>query len=130
MFATGKLCFCTGSTSRATRWGGSRASARTLRDRLGCAYVEALQGQNLADGVLATAKHMVGHGLAEGGRNQAPAHIGPRELRDEQLLPFEAAVRHAGIASVMPAYCDVDGVPCTPRSCCVILQRGLDGIVA
>ena len=42
---------------------------------------------------LATGKHMVGHGLAEGGLNQAPAHIGPRELRDEQLFPFEAAVR-------------------------------------
>ena len=37
-----------------------------------------------------------GHGLAEGGLNQAPAHVGPRELRDEQLLPFEAAVRDAG----------------------------------
>ena len=83
-----------------------------LATELGCAYVEALQGPDLADGVLATAKHMVGHGLAEGGRNQAPAHLGPRELRDEQLVPFEAAVRHAGIGSVMPAYCDVDGVPC------------------
>ena len=79
---------------------------------LGCAYVAALQGDDLADGVLATAKHMVGHGLAEGGMNQAPAHVGQRELRDEQLLPFEAAVRQAGIGSVMPAYCDVDGMPC------------------
>ena len=43
------------------------------------------------------AKHLVGHGLAEGGRNQAPAHLGPRELRDEQLFPFEAAVRRRGI---------------------------------
>ena len=42
---------------------------------------------------------MVGHGLAEGGMNQAPAHVGPRELRDEQLFPFEAAVREAGLAS-------------------------------
>ena len=57
---------------------------------------EALQGPDLADGVVATAKHMVGHGLAEGGLNQAPAHIGPRELRDEQLFPFEAAVRRVG----------------------------------
>ena len=38
---------------------------------------------------------MVGHGLAEGGLNQAPAHIGERELRDEQLFPFEAAVRRS-----------------------------------
>ena len=83
-----------------------------LAAELGCAYVRGLQGPDLADGVLATGKHMVGHGLAEGGLNQAPAHLGPRELRDEQLLPFEAAVREAGLASIMPAYCDVDGVPC------------------
>ena len=105
-----------------------------LATELGCAYVEALQGPDLASGVLATAKHMVGHGLAEGGRNQAPAHLGPRELRDEQLVPFEAAVRHAGIGSVMPAYCDVDGVPChASRELLETILRGewgFDGIVA
>ena len=31
--------------------------------------------------------------LPEGGMNRAPAHIGPRELRDTFLLPFEVAVR-------------------------------------
>jgi beta-glucosidase len=100
---------------------------------LGCAYVAALQGEGLADGVLATAKHLVGHGLAEGGRNQAPAHVGPRELRNEQLLPFEAAVRHARIGSVMPAYCEVDGVPChASRELLTSMLRdewGFDGIV-
>jgi beta-glucosidase len=105
-----------------------------LATELGCAYIAALQGPDLAEGVLATAKHMVGHGLAEGGLNQAPAHIGPRELRDEQLLPFEAAVRLAGIASVMPAYCDVDGVPChaSTELLTTILRDewGFDGIVA
>lgn len=105
-----------------------------LAAALGCAYVTALQGPDLSDGVLATAKHMVGHGLAEGGLNQAPAHLGPRELRDEQLFPFEAAVRHAGIASVMPAYCDVDGVPChASRELLGTILReewGFDGIVA
>jgi len=83
-----------------------------LAAELGCAYIRGLQGQSLADGVVATGKHMVGHGMAEGGLNQAPVHVGPRELRDEQLFPFEAAVREAGLASIMPAYCDVDGVPC------------------
>ena len=77
---------------------------------------------------------MVGHGLAEGGMNQAPAHIGERELRDEQLFPFEAAVRQSGIASVMPAYCDVDGVPCHASTALLtgILRDewGFDGIVA
>ena len=83
-----------------------------LAAELGVAYIRGLQGPDLAEGVLATGKHMVGHGLAEGGLNQAPVHVGARELRDEQLFPFEAAVRSAGLGAIMPAYCDVDGLPC------------------
>ncbi|HEX7951229.1 MAG TPA: glycoside hydrolase family 3 N-terminal domain-containing protein [Candidatus Limnocylindrales bacterium] len=105
-----------------------------LAAELGCAYVRGIQGERLADGVIATGKHMVGHGLAEGGLNQAPVHLGPREMRDEQLFPFEAAVREAGIASVMPAYCDVDGVPChVSRELLTGILReewGFEGIVA
>jgi beta-glucosidase len=105
-----------------------------LAAELGCAYVEGLQGPGMVDGVVATAKHLVGHGLAEGGRNQAPASVGPRELRDTHLFPFEAAVRHAGIGAVMPAYCDVDGLPCHAAADLLTgLLRddwGFDGIVA
>ncbi len=80
---------------------------------LGAAYVRGLQetgGTNR--GVIATGKHMVGHGLPEGGLNHAPSHIGSRELADSFLFPFEAAVRDAGLNSMMHAYDDVDGVPC------------------
>jgi beta-glucosidase len=101
---------------------------------LGAAYIGGLQGASLADGVIATGKHMVGHGMAEGGLNQAPVHLGPREMRDEQLFPFEVAVRDAGLASMMPAYCDVDGVPChaSHELLTTILRDewGFDGIVA
>lgn len=101
---------------------------------LGCAYTRGIQGPDIATGVAATAKHFVGHGLAEGGLNQAPAHIGPRELRDEQLLPFEAAVRTADLAGIMPAYCDVDGVPChASRELLTTILRDewdFDGLVA
>jgi beta-glucosidase len=96
---------------------------------LGIAYVRGLQ----ADGeVLATGKHMVGHGVPEGGLNRAPAHIGPRELRDVFLWPFEAAVR-AGMRSMMHAYEDVDGVPCVAsRELFTTTLRGewgFDGVV-
>ncbi|HEY5277356.1 MAG TPA: glycoside hydrolase family 3 N-terminal domain-containing protein, partial [Coriobacteriia bacterium] len=105
-----------------------------LAAELGCAYIRGIQGDSLAEGVIATGKHMVGHGLAEGGLNQAPAHVGPREMRDEQLFPFETAVREAGLASIMPAYCDVDGVPChaSHELLTGILRDewGFDGIVA
>jgi beta-glucosidase len=105
-----------------------------LAATMGVAYVRALQGPTLSDGVIATGKHLVGHGMAEGGLNQAPVHVGWRELRDEQLFPFEAAVREAGLGSVMPAYCDVDGVPChASRELLGTILRdewGFDGIVA
>ncbi len=100
--------------SRDPRWGRVEETYGEdpyLASAMGVAYVRAIQGDDIASGVAATTKHLVGHGLAEGGMNQAPAHAGPRELRDEHLLPFEAAVRDAHAATVMPAYCDVDGAP-------------------
>ena len=124
-------------TTRDPRWGRIEETYGEdpyLAAELGCAYVRGLQGERLAEGVIATGKHLVGHGLAEGGLNQAPVHLGPREMRDEQLFPFEAAVRAAGIASVMPAYCDVDGVPChvSHELLTGILREewGFDGIVS
>lgn len=105
-----------------------------LAAAMGTAYVRGLQGPDLADGVIATGKHLVGHALAEGGLNQAPVHVGRREMLGEQLFAFEAAVRLAGLAGVMPAYCDVDGVPChASTDLLVSLLRGewgFDGVVA
>jgi beta-glucosidase len=99
---------------------------------LGVAYVRGLQ-EGAGAPVLATGKHMVGHGLPEGGMNRAPAHIGPRELHDVYLWPFEAAVREAGMRSMMHAYEDVDGVPCVAsRELFTATLRdewGFDGIV-
>ncbi len=98
---------------------------------LGIAYVRGLQGGEAP--VLATGKHMVGHGAPEGGMNRAPAHLGERELRDVYLWPFEAAVREAGLRSMMHAYEDVDGVPCVAsRELFTTTLRdewGFDGIV-
>ena len=106
------------STSRATRAGaGSRrptARTRTWSAALGCAYVRGIQGERrTADGRCSPpASTWSATGVPEGGLNHAPAHIGERELRDAFLFPFEAAVREAGIRSMMHAYDDVDGVPC------------------
>jgi beta-glucosidase len=76
------------------------------------AYVRGLQGDDLRQGVMSTLKHFAGHSFSEGGRNCAPVHLGPRELRDTFLFPFEAAVKEASARSVMNAYHDIDGVPC------------------
>ncbi len=74
---------------------------------LGAAYVRGLQ----SEGVVATLKHFAGYSASRAARNHAPVSIGPRELRDVILPPFETAVREGGARSVMNAYVDLDGVP-------------------
>jgi beta-xylosidase len=44
-------------------------------------------------GVVATLKHFAGYSASRGGRNLAPVSIGPRELADVLLPPFEMALR-------------------------------------
>ena len=74
---------------------------------LGSAYVQGLQ----AAGVHATLKHFAGYAASRAGRNHGPISMGPRELEDVILPPFEMAVREGGAKSVMNSYCDIDGVP-------------------
>jgi beta-glucosidase len=100
---------------RDPRWGRTEETYGedpALVSAMGVAFVLGLQGDDLARGVVATAKHFVGYGASEGGLNWAPAHLGERELRDVYLRPFEAAVRDAGLQSVMNGYHELDGVPC------------------
>ncbi len=74
---------------------------------VGTSYVRGLQGA----GVHATVKHFVGYSASQAGRNFAPVHVGPRELRDVFMVPFEMAVIDGGVRSVMHAYTEIDGVP-------------------
>ncbi|MEU1513611.1 glycoside hydrolase family 3 N-terminal domain-containing protein [Streptomyces sp. NPDC005811] len=71
---------------------------------MGEAYVRGLQGA----GVYATLKHFAGYSASTGGRNHAPVGIGPRELYDVILPPFERIVA-AGVGSVMNSYAEIDG---------------------
>jgi beta-glucosidase len=78
---------------------------------IGGAFVRGLQGEDPADGCIATLKHFLGYSASEGGRNQEPTHIGPRTLREVFGLPFETLIREDGARSVMNAYSQIDGVP-------------------
>src|ERR1051325_11165060 len=85
-----------------------------LAARMGVAAVRGFQGTESAVGpahVLATLKHMTGHGQPESGTNVAPAPYGERTLRDVFLYPFEVVIREAGARSVMPSYNEVDCIP-------------------
>ena len=61
--------------------------------------------------VMATLKHLAGHGEPTGGLNTAPAPIGERGLREIFLFPFEAVVKLSHPRSVMASYNEIDGVP-------------------
>jgi beta-glucosidase len=101
--------------ARDPRWGRleeTYGEDAHLVSRMGVAFVCGLQGTDPASAVVATAKHFVGYGLSEGGLNWAPAHIPERSLREVFLRPFEAAVRHGGLQSVMNGYNELDGIPC------------------
>lgn len=101
--------------TRDPRWGRTEETFGEdpyLVSAIGKAYVKGLQGHDLTRGVIATAKHFIGYGNSEGGLNWAPAHIPPRELYEVFARPFETAIREAGLASVMNAYNELDGVPC------------------
>ena len=74
--------------------------------------VQSFQGPHLSDpsSMLACAKHFVGNGATEGGREYTGANLSFRSMRDNELPPFEAAIG-AGIGCIMPAFNAVDGVP-------------------
>ena len=82
---------------------------------LATAMVRGLQGRDAeAIGprhVATTLKHLTGHGAPEAGVNRAPAHLGPRELRELHLEPFRMVLAAASPAAVMPSYNEIDGVP-------------------
>jgi beta-glucosidase len=122
--------------TREPRWGRTEETFGEdpyLVAQMGSAYVRGLQGEDVARGVVATAKHFVAYGVSEGGMNWAPAHVPPRELREVFLMPFEAAIKTAGLASLMNAYHELDGVPCgASRWLLTDLLRGemgFDGLV-
>ena len=101
--------------TRDARWGRcgeTFGEDPLLVAELGCAMVRGYQGKTLGpSSVLACAKHLVGGGAAENGLNGAPAELSERTLREVFYPPFARAVR-AGVASVMPAHNEVNGVPC------------------
>jgi beta-xylosidase len=99
--------------SRDVRWGRTEETMGEdpyLVGVLGTRFVKGLQGENRE--LLATLKHYVGHSFSEGARNHAPVHLGFKELNDIFMLPFEMVVKQANAGSVMPAYHDIDNVPC------------------
>ncbi len=101
--------------SRDARWGRIAESLGEdpyLAAELGAAMVRGFQGDSLNDptSMAACAKHFVGYGASEGGRDYNSTQIPLRSLRNVYLPPFQRAIE-TGAATVMTSFNDNDGVP-------------------
>lgn len=95
---------------RDARWGRVEETIGEDPYLVGTVATAYIQGVERA-GVVATLKHFVGYSASRAGRNLAPVSVGPRELADVLLPPFEMALRESGVRSVMNSYTDLDGIP-------------------
>jgi beta-glucosidase len=101
--------------ARDPRWGRIAESLGEdpfLAGELAAAMVRGFQGDSLnaPDSIAACAKHYVGYGAAEGGRDYNSTWIPENVLRDIYLEPFRIA-RDAGVATFMSAFNSLNGVP-------------------
>ncbi len=101
--------------ARDPRWGRIAEGAGEdpyLGRAMAKARVRGFQGDDLSrpDRVAACAKHYVAYGAAEGGRDYNTTEVSERTLREVYLPPFKAAAE-AGVATMMSAFSDLDGVP-------------------
>src|ERR1700680_3943933 len=101
--------------ARDARWGRMAEGAGEdpfLGSAMAAAYVRGYQGSRLdaADSIAACAKHFVGYGAAEAGRDYNSTEISEHTLRQFYLPPFHAALE-AGAASLMSAFNSLNGIP-------------------
>ena len=103
--------------SRDPRWGRTVEGSGEdswLAEQMAAAKVRGFQGADLAapDALAACAKHFCAYAPVTAGREYASVDISERTLHEVHLPPFAAAVR-AGVATVMPAFTDLAGIPMT-----------------
>jgi len=98
------------------------------------AMVKGIQGDSLNDptALAACAKHYVGYGFAEAGRDYNTTYITEPLLRNVVLKPFLAA-KEAGAQTFMSAFNDLNGIPTSGNAFTLkkILREewGFDGFV-
>ena len=103
--------------ARDPRWGRVMEGSGEdpyLGSAIAKARVRGFQGTDLSayEMMAACAKHFVGYGAAEGGRDYNTVDISKQRLRELYLPPFSAAA-DAGVATFMNSFNEVMGVPAT-----------------
>ncbi len=123
--------------ARDARWGRMAEGAGEdpyLGSAMAAAYVRGYQGSRLdaPDTMAACAKHFVGYGAAEAGRDYNTTEISEHTLRQFYLPPFHAAV-DAGTATLMSAFNSLNAVPSSanPFTLTQVLRKewGFKGMV-
>ncbi len=123
--------------SRDPRWGRCVEGAGEdpyLASRMAGAIVRGFQGENLQDetSLAACAKHYIGYGASEGGRDYHRTEISDYTLRNAYLPAFRSAVEN-GVQTIMSSFNDISGQPVsTSRYLLTDLLRGelgFDGFV-
>lgn len=103
--------------ARDCRWGRiaeSFGEEPHLTSVMGAAMVRGFQDTDMTrpSSLAACAKHFVGYGAAEGGRDYNSTYIPERRMRNVYLPPFQSAA-DAGCATFMTSFNDNDGIPST-----------------
>jgi beta-glucosidase len=103
--------------ARDPRWGRIAEGAGEdpfLGSKIAYARVRGFQGEDMSadDRVMACAKHFIGYGAAEGGRDYNTTDMSEQTFRDIYLPPFKATV-DAGVGSFMTSFNSLNGVPST-----------------
>ncbi len=103
--------------ARDPRWGRIAEGAGEdvfLGSKIAFARVRGFQGDDFSadDRIMACAKHFIGYGAAEGGRDYNTTDMSEQTFRDVYLPPFKATV-DAGVGSFMTSFNSLNGVPST-----------------
>jgi beta-glucosidase len=106
--------------ARDPRWGRVVEGAGEdsfLGSKIAFARVRGFQGDDMSaeDRLMACAKHFVGYGAAEAGRDYNTTDMSEQRLRDIYFPPFKATV-DAGVGSFMTSFNSLNGVPATANS--------------
>jgi len=101
--------------ARDPRWGRIAEGAGEdpyLGSLIAKAKVKGYQGEDFSDKetMLACVKHFAAYGASQAGRDYHTVDMSERVLRETYLPPYKAAI-DAGVATVMTAFNEVDGVP-------------------
>ncbi len=104
--------------AREPRWGRTDETYGEdpyLVGSMGVAAINGLQGRDAKvidkNHVAAMAKHYVAYSVPQDGINRSPAQVTNQTLYEHFFLPFEMAIKKAGVKSIMASYHEINGIP-------------------